>query len=550
MYDPFIFEMKEVSYNKPYRYFDRRLRRHVTRVRSFKFVDLVYTTQSRTLAEWREISIVFNQLVAKGVITRKLTPDIYRVGVYMNRRLHKFGKLVCGQPHFRSAREQHPVDHVKYSWDGAQDFIVNEPLLGTNISFTSLHTYYTPEKFIFWSGVPVDAPSIPYLIRPSGYSNYGGWTNDIRSKYMDDPWTQLNSEARNIASMLWPDAQELVDNTAKPLVDVAEAVVDGTILGTPPSATDAAPILMDAKRQKYIESLASSIDFAANSWLWAKLVLQPVLSSASSLLASVQANDNRILKLNSLIRRGEWIQGRHMRLHSNISCLQMEDYVPPFFLEKTTKYVHETLHETYDFRKYETNANFAYKLSTESMVTSSAQQLGLFFQTLSSDLTNVAWNLVPLSFVVDWFTNNYSGQLSLDEKVYIPVAESKLSISQKIDMEVVREYKAVSSVTKYIWKGYDGCYPTYESGVKLAWNGEPLLLPGGWYTCLDTITVGFGSLDIDKKYIHRYERYRRSVHTNLTPSQSASVHCRTNDTNLTTGQSITLGALIWSFIRK
>lgn len=547
LYDPFIFEKKDnlrwVAHRVQY-LTSKGMTRYRIQRDLINYPYLKFKKQTRTLREWREIHKVYSEMVAEGVINKAQTPDIIRVGQWLRKAISRYPK--CGTAMFKSPREQHDVSHETVDYSNKTKFYVDE-YLGTK-KWTSLSSQYTLFQAPFarrrYDEMGMDDNPIEYY--PTDVTNYTTHLRDMDIAFRDNTLTALTDSASNIAAILWPSPEDLTDDpSASPLIDIAEAISDGSILGTPPDPRTAFDHLDQLDGSSMLSRFAGwkkVIDFGANSWLWSQLVVKPVVSSAVALSAAVRSNDNRINAIETFAKDGKWIQGKHMRIHRKGEEACFGIHTP--FERSESATVIQYFREEYDVEEFETNANFVYKLPTSMSFVTSGQALGLFFNSLSSNLTKVAWNIVPLSFVFDWFSNQFTGQLDLNDKVYLPVESNKLTVSRLISMSFKRTWTCEGVCEWGHWeKG------TYVGATKLRYNNEPLsqpLLDAGYiWVVTDTQTISYNE---DQSGLRK--NYDRVVYENITPSDSSSIPCRSSDPGeLVVGQWVTLSALVWSAIK-
>ena len=554
MYDPFIYEPVTINKSINYRYYKNGVKHVGNKV--VPFIDLKFEFQTRTLKEWREIRSVFLKLVSEGIISGSKCPEVYTKGMYMVRKVNKYNDRVCGKPYYRSSRLQRPVLHSKYEWDREPVFRNDIPIfphLTSIYRWTSIDTQHIAHHNIAETGsLPLTGPENPFFNFPPTLQYYSDWVAEKKSDFCADPINTLEGQVGTLAAIMWPSPEDLTDDdTASPLIDVAEAVSDGTILGTPPSPTDATRILtersgVDSKYLATLDKLSESISFAVNSWLWWQLAARPVYSSMVALSASVKANDNRIAKLNDLATSSKWVQGKSRRIYSDASkdCFGSED---SFYMPGTDGRVIDSATETVAVEHFEANASFVYQLGLDNLVVGSGQQLSLFFNSLSTSLADVAYNLVPMSFVFDWFSHRYSGPIDLSSKTYMNVRESKLTFSHKSILSFKREYTASCSVIVARACGWPissniRCFKNYVGNPTYFFNVTELPPTG---SCLEYEVLGESNLSIDETTTMRYERYDRRVIDNPTRNY-VGIPCQDILSEPSTGQLVTLGALVWS----
>lgn len=551
--DPFIFRPNVVrKYFKVRRWKNNRW---YYSTRSFDFNELVFEKHTRSLREWREIAKTFLSLVDEGVISSKRTPEIYSKGYYLVRKLNKYRKCICGRlrPKMRPPEVQHACTHRKYEWDKPADFIVDEPMWpGVPYTWTSINTQYMGRYNIAnETQHELNTPENPLISRPDDYSVYTDWVATARRNLTSDIAIELLNKKSTLAAVLWPSSTDFnpagYDN-AQPLVDVAEAVSDGTILGTPPSPVQAAQLIEDMSgvTMKSIDRLRQTVDFASNTWLWWQLVARPVYSAAVSLGGAVAANDARVEAINSTIWDEKWIQGRSLRVHDKSAETCWLSVPKTFSREYVGSRVSEAFTEEVGVDELESNAQFIYKLGLDNLVTSSGQQLGMFFNSLSTSLEEVMYNLMPLSFVIDWFTKDYSGQLDVKSKTYMNVTSSKLILSVKSRVYFKRRWTAKSSlIYAQLHTQFPGCSgytwaPQYHFNKTI--DDLPDLGP-----CYGYYLLGSWNMDRDEETTHAYKYYWRNFVVDPPNSPYESIKCQVTSSTPNFGQGITLGALIWSF---
>lgn len=448
--------------------------------------------------------------------------------------------------------------------------------------------YVSPDWPYYGGGSFVDLASQNYKFRfwePPGQSDFyvgesntyvytdqtAEFVNRLSRDTVTDPMSALfSSEAvATLTAMLWPDSGDFNEIGAQPLVDIAEAVSEGTILGPPPNPGEAyTSIMNNALSNEKINALRDLVDFSANAWLWTTLVVSPVVQSAMALCASVQANDDAIEKFQSAAKAGNWIQGKSLRVYNGLEDCDIDtDHSESWSTDSTwSGEVTRSSQVNYeiDVHKMEGNALFSYKLdqSDADLMNTSGVRIGHFLQRLSTDVTELAWNIVPLSFVVDWFTSEFTGRLDLRSKIYMPVADWKLTLSHSVKVfSVINGYSMLreTSVVKYRWQdgwfGAPGDWVVDDSHVLLDH------CPDTYYKTVSGVLYKYVPVqqhfsekqtDITEeyKYYHRqvYNKpIRRSNESIATADSTFGLPCFNNikPDPLDMGKAVTLGALLW-----
>lgn len=520
-----------------------------------------FVEKTRSVKEWR-LLMSAGQSVLDELPERYPRAHILKVLGWLKSRLKRYGKCRVIKP--QSAHIQHGVTH----WKSVIDKIIPTG-------------YYTHEG---------GAWSVPYVSNGHyGYrafeieSNYVGETGDgpniaatetLNINLVNKPQSVLfsNDTVSTVAAMLWPASGDMEDIGSTPLIDLGEAVSDGVFpLGPPPNAVDAHErMVKNAMNDDIWKSLTNVVDFAADSYLWATLVFEPVIQSAIGLSVSVKANDKAIDAYTSLAKSNKWQQGKSLRLFGRDpaqagDCLG----VPPVMIHnvENTSYTGSIIHSI-DRKKIEGNASMVYKLSEfdAAQMNTSGMRLSQFFNRLSVSLDTVVHNVLPLSFVFDWFSSEYAGILNLKDKIYLPVSDWKLTMSYNFAVDI--ESNSVTNAlyyTRELWDytpasnhwmyGYvpeSWVFVRYDTGLNHFEDTSDIYIPNGtkyWvYKNIENQT-----LEVQRdKTVETHRFYRRLVFDKplrRTDFSNGEVGIECFDTTKgpleDTGKMVTLGALLW-----
>lgn len=438
----------------------------------YVYVDYPYynfVTKTRSVIAWR-----FELQAGKRALKKisQATPHINERLEWLEKRLRKEG--VCRPVKPRSADVQHSVTHWKSTISGLPAVqqlknVLNDvapvPLItNDNYGFRSI-------EFPFEEVV--------------GQENNG--VNAIYSQTMIDaihnaPITDLlkGTTVSTITAMLWPSSDDFQESDASPLIDLSEAAADGVFpLGPPPSASEAHDKLVkNCMSDTKIKAVSDLVDFASNAHLWKQLVLEPVIQSAAALSTSVEANDMAIETYAKMAKSGKWQQGKNLRLYGEspleaaLSFGAYDTYTTSVGSTANNSNNYGVLTHNMTYNKFEANAMFVYKLSLadSASLNTSGMRLGQFFNRLSSSLDTVIHNIIPLSFVYDWFSSEYTGILNLKDKVYMPVDQYKVitSFNCALDIESQVAHTVYASKVKFMYgrtiNAYDedSTYMTYN----------------------------------------------------------------------------------------
>ena len=583
--NPFDFSIdwRQRSIGVRERVFNKSKNRFYLRWRK-KYISYPYFTfkkQSRTVREWRLIYLAGIKTIAESGVDSKHVSEINRRIDWLKKFLKKRGK--CKVLAFKMPNEQHSCLAWHTELTGDTDVMVpfNSANYGALTNTATVWSSYWQKwveseqslSYSFGDGLYYNMSRrlfLPFTAATTGPSGASittaafspvkqQWTSSLYSIPRSIAFDTINT-IPTLTAMLWPDSADFEDSGAQPLVDIAEAISDGAFpLGPPPDPLDAHDRIMDnLMSDKEFSSLMAgkhAIDFAANAWLWDTLVLQPVISSAIALSTSVKANDLAIDKYSDAAKSGNWIKGKSLRFLKNPqNCINggsLDPYEETYQAFTNDGEVLGTVFSRADIevKQAEGNAMMVYKLSEldAAVLNSSGMRLAQFFNRLSTDLDQVLYNILPLSFVIDWFTSEFSGILNLKNKVYMPVADHKLIVSYKL--------KANVSMAK-------DCH--YKCGVfdKYATSSKTYYAYGYLYNKLGTFVSGgytypmVGTLEKKHKSaateeLVSYDRRiydRPSRRTDFSGPLGVDCLDTTKPDPLDTGKTVTLGALIWGFI--
>ena len=543
----------------------RKRRKYTWKHVPFPFYN--FKVQKRPVKEWLHIleageetmKDLYSELGSEHF--EEAIPEVLKRIKWLKSILEKFRnckKLLVERP-----RPQHYAKHLKYVIDSPVlrehvDITWPQAMGTVPISYCSYKTsLFQPPTFAL-NGFTIPGPS------NNGYC----WDAEDRVGMLQQalyigPFFELIStpSVGVLTAMLWPDSGDFADVASKPLIDIAEAASDATFpLGDPPDPLEAGQRMTNSlKYGTKLDALREIIDFSTNALLWKQLVVGPLYSSAVGLAASVKANDLAIDKYTSAANSGRWIQGKKLRLWGEDATRTYVNFgghaeILPIDRSNSSWFKQQT----YDIQvdKCEANAYFTYKLAPDDAVllNTSKMRLGQFFNRLASSVDSVLHNVTTLSFVVDWFTSEYTGQLDLKDKVYMPVSDWNLTLSQHTAFDLKGVCTTMAHVTlceywvKESWENeytlidtrwlagdlYDTFYWTYPR-EKLVPTGSKFLQPG--------------HRDESNESHEIYERfvYNKPVRDTVTPPSEAIPHLEVNKSP-TAGQLFTLGALIWGFL--
>lgn len=466
--------------------------------------------------------------------------------------------------HYTSIREvgAHPgpgiikTDYVSPDWPygGGGSFI---DLASQNYAHRA---WEPPGNATFFVG---ESNSYQYTDPTSNYVNL------LTQGLITDPMSRLfdPDSISTLTAMLWPDSGDFKEIGAQPLIDIAEAVSDGSIIGAPPNPAEAHDkMLRNAISDENLKAARNVVDFSANLWLWTTLVITPVISSAMALSASVRANDDAIEAFQKKADEGKWIKGKSLRVYNGLKdCVDIDPEhseswsTDSVWSGETTR--SSSVNYSLDVHKLEGNAMFVFLLDRDAgfQMNTSGVRLGHFFKRLSTDLSSITWNLLPLSFVFDWFSSEFTGTLNLLDKIYMPVSDWKLTVSHNVTAYLsITGYSMLRETSAVKWRWQDGFW-----GAPGKWviDDNHVLLdhcPETFYTGTSTLYkyepeqqhFGEKKTDITElfKYYHRQVYNKPVRRTDFTWGDSTfGLPCFNNihSDPLDMGKSVTLGALLW-----
>lgn len=554
-YNPFDFDIdwryNEVKYKKKFflpsgRYVWRNIRRKMP----YPFYN--FKKNSRSVKEWRHLLSIGNSLMRENKSFN--IPRVQKMLKALERKLAKYGP--CKPLKVRDSNIQHECDHVKVEFSG------NIPVSGAKVTSTT----FTGETLLIdnnlYQYTAFNSPVASGQVGKIGngyYHTSDTFNSQMTSALFSGPLgaiTQSNALS-TLTAMLWPSSADFEDIQSKPFIDVAEAVSDSTFpLGEPPNPVDAhARMVKSAMSENDFRFVKEAIDFGANSYLWATLVIEPIVSSAIGLAASVKANDMAIEAYTQKAKSGKWHQGKNIRflgenLEETIDCFGAPREW--HFTRDTNAWIESADWEV-TYKKLEANASFYYKLDIfdAAAMNSSGVRIGSFLQRMSSDFHTVLHNILPLSFVYDWFSSEYTGILDLKDKVYMPIDDYKLTISYNLDLGV--NVKTNTTSIAQAWDKYYNDPPfinmAFMSTDVWAGSEKPVEYKRVFIANGDALRGNEHENETTER--HRY--YTRKVYKPLRRQDFSDgdlgIECFSNfnvdalDGEL--GKQITLGALLW-----
>jgi hypothetical protein len=571
LYNPFDFTVqyhsKTVKVRQSYVTIRRRqkvIRWHWVKV-TVPYPRYIFKKQTHTVRAWREIHVAGQHAINQA-------PDKTMLGE-LSKRLAWLRSALARYPDCRakvpprSAESQHNCKAIESTMsEFPTSPVVSwvEPITGRELTHWTQYmllgnTYY---RFL-------QVPGCDYTGKVGTTGSFGvkmaPFKEQLKEGLFNAPSRFLNDSKtiETVAALLWPSSDDMEKIAVTPLVDIAEMISDGTYpLGPPPDPRDAhAKMVKSAISDTALKKLMvgkHAIDFAANLWLWETLVLAPVVSSAIGLAASVSANDKAIERYNEIAKKGEWVKGKKFRLYNhpnicsdgNIQLSERETYpaVPSIDVENT-------LSVDVEINTFEGNAQFVYKLdeSDAVLMNTSGAQIASYLQRLSVDLYEVAYNLIPLSFVFDWFSTAYSGKLNLRSKTYLPIGSSKLILSQKCKADIILDESTTVNIIKHDLYAYGSFFRTVYS-----WNNPRKNFRESPYSSYYYVYKGMETKKVQQLVSEHIDYYERVVidnptrRTNFDFSDGTGLGLSCLDTNnhqpLQLGQEITGAALIWGLL--
>jgi hypothetical protein len=571
LYNPFEFTIdwrpKTVKVRER-RYYSKDKKRYIYRIvkRSVPFPFYQFAKQTRTVTEW---SLIYRAGIKSVAAARGSKFELEQIGLRMSwlKKALAKGPKGCKALQNRSPREQHHVIAQVSTLDSwpigphentfSATTAAGSKTLNMNVGNFSYYGYH----YRFWEppiAIPYTGDVRSVTDTPKQLLFKGQLSEDLVSTPLSIITDQ--NTIGTVTAMLWPDSGDFEDLNAKPLVDIAEMVSDGQYpLGPPPSPEDAYNrIKNNALTDINFAAIRKTIDFAANAWLWKTLVLEPIVSSVAGLATSVKANDNAVESFKKEALKGDWMQGKKLRLFEDISkCLgtnlsydESKSHFTTVGVFLNFEYASADMAVNVKVEKAEANATFVYKLSEfdGNMMNTSGMLLSSFFNRLSSGFDEIFYNLIPLSFVYGWFRTDISGELNLNNKIYMPVSDWKLTLSYslKTKLEMTESAMLKASTHHKRYKNRDA--PVYPPIIQ---PYKPIDYWGGnyYYRYVDTQVA-----PLYQQAVEEVTYYRRIVYDRPTRrtdfSSGVGIQCLdvTPNDPLDTGKSITLGALIWSFL--
>jgi hypothetical protein len=521
-----------------------------------------FEKQTRSIKEWRLILLAGSKTVSESGVRKKI-PEVMKRLKYLADTLKRFGP--CKALAFKAANVQHDcVAILSEVQDWPSEGSWTHTACNGSACITTSYGTYTWRGFSqrFW------APSGIELMGPTHTATDTTKQTLFKQKLtrvlMTEPLGIINNtyHASTLVAMLWPSSNDLESIDFTPLIDLSEAAADGVFpLGPPPSPTEAYDRMVSRQigQEPLLKILLEEgLDFASNVWLWDVLVFEPVLSSAVGLSTCVKANDKAVEAYQKMANSGEWVKGKNFRLTDNYPNCQSEFLE---YFENTTNsnsyglYYTNDIEATVKVDKAEINAFMTYLPSFNASVQmgTSKQQLGQFFNRLSTSIDTIIHNLIPLSFVVDWFTSEYSADLNMQDKVYIPIADWKLILSYNLDVSINFQEKASAIYTKSVYQYKAGSswirHPTLKPGIRTKFS-SPIYLSSNLRLSPD----GDVELTLNQNPVERSKYYSRRVYNKPEArtdfENGINLPCAGSPKSdpLEGGKSVTLAALIWGIL--
>lgn len=400
-----------------------------------------FKMKTRTVKEWKMVLLAGSRVVSapqmpKSVASfwrhyRKLHRVISRYNCSATSAIRSAG-VQHSVTHFKTTIQEPPVNSGQITWDyygpktlysGFSDNAYGHRLLEFSHYFDSNGSLLTGTH----GGMSINSRH---------YTKVNNARLHIEHTYFQDPFTELISSVPHLTAMLWPDTDDMTNIPRfNPLGTAAELAVDGFPLAQTPEVFEPAKDLLE--HESAYNTINTVMDTAANAQLFTALVAVPLMMSGASMLTAISANDNIIESYQKIANRNLWIQGKSRRLYSRpTEKYNFDNIVTSTYFDSLANEVSPAgrWQAEFEIRMNEANASFYYRPSfkTSSELDTSAKRLGLFFNQMSISLESLMYNLIPFSFVMDWFSNHFSEQMELQDKVYLEIDDWKLTLSHKI----------------------------------------------------------------------------------------------------------------------
>jgi hypothetical protein len=270
---------------------------------------------------------------------------------------------------------------------------------------------------------------------------------------------------------LWPSTSDFSPDTVKrpqPVIDLTEAMVDGALIGRPPSVKQFTQAIEEAESVR--EKGAQILKVGASFHLWKTLIIEPVVGSAFAMAASVKSNEILLENVQSRAAKGEWIQGDTRPYTKDAAAFFDRQFVGSF---TTNALIKDRFTDTFD-TKVEAFGQIRFRLDWGQALQDAYRpdrRISHYLNTLSTDLETAAYNALPFSFVADWFTTAASTQMRLENKVKAPLMDWYVTSSLKHSCTITREGHYRISATKWeIWMRFsDGSTVKYYN---LGWRSN------------------------------------------------------------------------------
>ena len=348
---------------------------------------------------------------------------------------------------------------------------------------------------------------------------------------------------------LWPSTDSVRrkdDSRSQLFVTAAEAISDGTLLGETPNIKD-----IYNKHNTYAKSLKSIVDFAANTHLWVNLVIRPLMAEISALTGLVPMLDRILDDVIKMSKADKWIQGDTRPYFKEYP---MDDMKCLISYQKEKVYnasLDDIIKDTTDYPMAEAYGQLWYKLDHNALSVAAYTtrgRLALGLSDMSTSLSTVAYELIPFSFVYDYFDKTYQRSLAIRNKVFIPLDDYKLGTSIKYRVETERKFYGSRKVYKqYVYKLDRSTRPYQWVYVRTAYylrKPPPTFSTGDYKFVTDDnpeekSISGVVSYETIRKYVRFYSRPKYDINAPVPPASLTTPNPE---------QTLTLGALLWSIL--
>ena len=277
----------------------------------------------------------------------------------------------------------------------------------------------------------LDAPDYKWDLLNSYY--FAKYSRVHRMGYNDVSLASQIDEANTLrmSAAYWTQNLNDVVHEAWPTLENLSAPVDALELyreGIPGKPTTFNP------RMNKPENLRN---VAAGSWLTYNFGIAPLIGGILDIARSLKRLELAIEQWNTAYSNNEWVDGQSFTVYNAVEHMQ-SSVIPEtdFFINaknvsNSNSYVDYFIKGGRSFIKCEGHIKIRYKVQYIDALT----KLSLFVNQYTASISSIAWELLPFSWLFDYFSDLQSYKHNLQNRTMIPVSSVEATYSHAHTVE-------------------------------------------------------------------------------------------------------------------